>query len=271
MDANIISSLVENEKNEDKLCYEFYVMDEQNSFPNILQKETMKLVEKWGLRDMECVKLRFNLTFDIKHQEQFIKDLLNSQSARKFNPGMSSLLLKANTDKVSKVKWNKLTTDSTNLDILDVVYDSKIVNKETGYIKKDFEDQYEGIQLTDKLKGALVNPEDENYCVFDEKMRNEFLFRVFMHVAVGGSLCQYEDYAGEYFNVTKRFYKDLISATKDSNSNQIVIRSHVFEILEIDDKPIHSNAFNPQNFLYFSVDPYQKTVVLWFNKWVSFW
>lgn len=270
--TNQVNSLTpENKKDEDKIRFDFQVCNEMAAYPNIFNKENIKLMEKWGLTHMEMVKFRFNINFNLTSQSEFIVDLFNSATVRNACPGLNGVVLFTDASKVENVKFSKLSTSSVSLDILDPLYDSKIVNRETGYIKKDFEENYEGIQLCDKLKGALVNPDDENFCIFNEKVRNEFLFKIFQHIAVGGSLCQYEDYIGDYLNLTKCFYKDLVAATKDQNTNQIVIRSYAYQILELNNKKLFKNPYNPQNFMYISVDPYQKTVSVWYNKWEEFW
>lgn len=258
-------------KDEDKVDFEFQAISDVSAFPSIFNKETMKLLEKWGLTHMELIKFRFNLAFNPILIEKFLKDLFNSPNVRNNSQGINNSIIKANANLVDKVKFETLTTNSVNLDLLDVVYENKLVNKETGYIRKDFEEFYEEISLSDKLKSALVNPEDENYSIFDERTRKEFLFRIFQQITVGGALNQYEDYAGEYFNTTKKFYKDLVNASKNPDTNEISIRNKVYSVLELNGKDIFKNKFNPQNFIYLIVDPYQKTVVVWFNKWENFW
>lgn len=291
-DINKIVSDVNDKRLEDKLSYEFSLPNNTSMnvlFPNIFNKETIKLLEKWGLIYIECIKLRFNIAFDLKDERIFLLNLLNSKEVRNSLPGLSNILCylsyKISKDNninnedivvVDSIKYNRLTTNAINLDILDVIYENKLVNKESGYIKKDFEEKYEDIQINDKLKSALINPESENYCVFSDSLRNEFLFRIFMHVTVGGGINQYEDYVGEYMNVTKRFYKDFVSVSKieesnnNNNSNIYKIRNYVYEIIQINNNNIFNNNLNPQNFLYVSVDPYQKSVSLWYNKWTSF-
>ena len=36
---------------------------------------------------------------------------------------------------------------------------------------------------------ALLKEESENYCIFNENDRSEFLFHVFSALTLGGSLC----------------------------------------------------------------------------------
>jgi hypothetical protein len=64
---------------------------------------------------------------------------------------------------------------------------------------------------------------------------------------------------------------DLVSATKDPDSKEIVIRSIVLQIQDIEKSNIYQIKGHPQNFLYLIIDPYQRNVHLWYHKWVPFW
>lgn len=249
--------------------YFFTVLNSMAIYKNIYTKDNMKLLEKWGLTKMELTLFRFNIALNNILIDKFIRDFFNDNQVKISCPGLSNSILFSKSDNVDKVTYDELTLNSTNLDPLDVVYDKKLVNRETGYIKKDFEETYEEIALTDKLKSALVNPECEYYDTFNDLLRKEFIFRIFQHISIGGSLNQFEDYAGEYFNMTKSFYKDLVSAYKENG--KIKIRTRVFHIKKLNDKSLFKNEFNPQNFLYLIIDPYQKTIAVWYNKWENFW
>jgi len=72
------------------------------------------------------------------------------------------------------------------------------------------EEEIKGIMVGDKLRNCLINEDGEEYCVFNEEDRREFLFRVFTHLVLGGSMCQYEDKADEYYEKTKQLYKSLV-------------------------------------------------------------
>lgn len=56
----------------------------------------------------------------------------------------------------------------------------------------------------------LLLEDSENYEIFSEEDRTQFLFRLFTHICVGGSLCQYEDTINAYYDVVKSLYKDLV-------------------------------------------------------------
>jgi len=56
----------------------------------------------------------------------------------------------------------------------------------------------------------LLDEESEEYSLYSEVERNEFVFRIFQMFVLGGVLCQFEDVLQPYLDVTKSIYKDLI-------------------------------------------------------------
>ena len=155
---------------------------------------------------MELVKFRFNINFDLKDLDNFLKDLFNDKNVRQiFQP--LNYVMSSSKETIEKFKYKKLSTQKTNLDLFNVMYESEIVSEETGYIKKDYDDYVEDISICDKLKQALIKEESDYYCIFNEEVRNELLFHIFQRICIGGALCQYEDTVNEYLEMTKYFYK----------------------------------------------------------------
>lgn len=82
----------------------------------------------------------------------------------------------------------------------------------------------------------LQEEESENYYAVGRAEREEFLFRLFKHLCLGGELCQYEDTVEPYMSTTRRIYKDLIrweeakhdSQTNDSVGSIMISHSHWF-------------------------------------------
>ena len=56
----------------------------------------------------------------------------------------------------------------------------------------------------------MLIEDSDNYDIYSDKERNEFVFRLFKHLAIGGIICQYEDTIQPYIDATKSIYKDLI-------------------------------------------------------------
>jgi len=68
----------------------------------------------------------------------------------------------------------------------------------------------------------LLMPDSDNYDVFNGEERNEFLFLLFQHLCLGGSVCQYEDTVQPYLDATKAIYKDLIRYGSYSSTLEIL-------------------------------------------------
>ena len=190
---------------EENLKYIFTAIEDPSHYSNILQKENYKFLEKWGLiQNMELIKFRFNINFDLKDLEKFLLDLMNDKAIRKNFEPLNNLM--SGNEKIQKIKYANIATKSTSTDLFNSIYENGICSRD-GYIKKDYEDYFEEILIGDKLKQALLLEDSENYCVFNEETRNEFLFHIFKRLVTGGSLSQYEDYVSDYMQLTKLFYK----------------------------------------------------------------
>ena len=56
----------------------------------------------------------------------------------------------------------------------------------------------------------ILMEDSDNYEVYSESERQEFLFHLFEHLCLGGSVCQYEDSITPYLDTVKALYKDLV-------------------------------------------------------------
>jgi hypothetical protein len=254
------------------LKYIFQTVDDPSHYSNIFTKENFKTLEKWGLsQNMELVKFRFNTSFELQDLQRFLKDLFNDPIVRKNFPPLTSVILPDDQKEIENFKYKVLNTRATNMDIFDTLYENDIVTLDTGYIHQDYDVYVEDITISDKLKQAMLVEDSEAYSVFSQDQRDEFLFHIFKRIVVGGSLCQYENTIEPYLEMTKAFYKDIVSAAKEPETNKIYIRSVPVEILSIEKSNIYKKKYHPQNFFYVIIDPYQRYVHLWYHNWVPFW
>jgi len=233
-------------------------------------KDLDKLLTKWGLSaKLSAPYFRFNHRFNDINPEAFLIDLFNSPTIRQhldfvFLPG----------GQYTKVGFKKLKCDLINLEVFNKLEDAGIVVPDTKGIKMMLEEEIKGIMVGDKLRECLINEDSDDYCVFNEEERREFLFKLFSSLVLGGAMCQYEDKATEYYERTKELYKSIVSARKDPKTNNIFIESHAFEIQKIENDHIFTGSKdreNPQNFLYVIVSPSLRQVVLYGHKWVPYW
>ena len=139
---------------------------------------------------------------------------------------------------------------------------------------------------------VMDNYDDYSDCdwaeMFTETEKDEFLFRLFCHFVLGGTLCQYEDTVEPYVNAAKRLYKDLVtvstilardSADGDSTANsntdrddnnsdekKLAVSSIVVKVNCVKNESYSSSDnllfFRPHinNFLYLIIQPQEQTV-----------
>ena len=254
------------------LKYVFQVIDDDSHYSDIFTQKNYKALEKWGLiKNMLLVQFRFNTSFELQDLQRFLKDLFNDPIVRKNFPPLSYVILPDNQKEIENFKYKVLNTRATNMDLFDPIYENNLVTLDTGYIHQDYDTYVEDITVSDKLKQSLLVEDSEAYSVFNQDQRDEFLFHIFKRIVVGGSLCQCEETIEPYLDVTKNFYKDLVSAAKEPETNKIYIRSVPVEILSIEKSNLYKKKFHPQNFFYVVIDPYQRYVHLWYHNWVPFW
>jgi hypothetical protein len=253
------------------LKYIFQIVTDPSSYSNIFTKENFKTLEKWGLtQNMELTKFRFNTSITLTDIDRFLKDLFNDPTIKKNFPPISKIIPEEG-DEIKNIKYKILRTSATNMDIFDKIYENNLASQETGYIFQDYDIYIEDITVSDKLKQSLLVEDSEAFSVFDDNTREEFLFHIFSRIVIGGSLCQYENTVFPYLEMTKCFYKDLVNAIKDNESNKIIIRSIPIQILDVEKCDLYRNKFHPQNFFYIVIDPAQRYVHLWYHNWVPFW
>lgn len=56
----------------------------------------------------------------------------------------------------------------------------------------------------------LLDEDSDEYSLYTEDERKEFVFRIFQMFVLGGMFCQFEDTLQPYLDVTRSIYKDLV-------------------------------------------------------------
>ncbi|KAG7189382.1 hypothetical protein KM043_017029 [Ampulex compressa] len=112
----------------------------------------------------------------------------------------------------------------------------------SGMIAKRYDEEINGILISDNLRGMLLDEESDEYNLYSEEDRKEFIFKIFQLLVLGGTLCQYEDSLDPYLNVTKDIYKDLIRVQKRNTSDGLSVSTLILEVVV---KDYQSQAFFP--------------------------
>ncbi|EFN73792.1 Uncharacterized protein C11orf70, partial [Camponotus floridanus] len=147
--------------------------------------------------------------------------------------------------------------------------DNGIVH-DSGTICKRYDMQVEDFLVSDNLRGMLLDEKSEEYNLYSEEERNEFMFRIFQMLVLGGILCQYEDTLEPYLDVTKNIYKDLIRVQKQNTSNDLFVNTLVLEVVAKDSKGqdyFPSDSNKKQNIAFLLVDANSREITSFVHQY----
>ncbi|KAM9838184.1 cilia- and flagella-associated protein 300 [Aulostomus maculatus] len=233
-------------------------------FSFLREKDTVQLLMKWSmLGRMSAHSFSFDRKFHSYLSESFaqcfFRDASVVASLTKMDPGAwGSLDNAAVCVDVEEVPCTKVS-----MDLFDPIYSCGIVTP-SGRVVKCYHDVHPDY---DQLRQMLQEEDSENYCVVGRAEREEFLFRLFKHLVLGGELCQYEDTIEPYIRTTRQIYKDLIGVQKDPETKGISVFSTVLKVSVHDESggryPGRRQA--EQSFAYLIVDPFKQHVTLFYH------
>ncbi|XP_064297382.1 cilia- and flagella-associated protein 300 [Phalacrocorax carbo] len=218
---------------------------------------------KWSMQGrITAQAFGFDQQFKPYQKDEFVMAFFNDQ-----NVNSSLKLLSASGQwttlgsKVTKIEATVVPCTQISMSFFDRLYTEGVV-RETGDIVKCFDDYYDDILISDELRKVLLLEDSDHYDLFSQSDRKEFLFCLFKHLCIGGTLCQFEDVVGPYLETTKALYKDLVSVQKNPETKEICIISTVFRVAAYDDNGLcyPSSKSHEQTFAYLIVDPCKRHV-----------
>jgi hypothetical protein len=216
---------------------------------------------------MDLYHFRCEEAFNSMNSSGFILDFLNSDVVRRV---ISEINTGRKEQIISSVSYKELKTSAVTMALFDKFSENSIIDSR-GYISKVMPDYKDGIEICDKLRESFYMEESESYEIWSSEDRNEFLFRILMHLSLGGSVCQYEDFISPYLEMSKSLYKDLLTVEKDPATSELKIVSRVYQLFNNSSLALHSDEDHIQNFFYLIIDPRNRHVKVWQNRWRSFW
>ncbi|CAL1584622.1 unnamed protein product [Knipowitschia caucasica] len=230
------------------------------TFPFLQNRETLALLMKWSmLGRLTAQAFSFDQCFSPYNSETFahcfFTDSVVMSSLRKVS-AWGPLEKPIESVKVEAVPCTKVS-----MDLFDPIYSCGILWP-SGHIVKCF---LENSPDYNKLREMLLDEESEHYPVIRPEVRQEFLFRLFKHLCLGGELCQSEESIEPYMSTTKQIYKDLISVQKDPETKEISVVTKVFKVSAYNESGLcfpGRSEEEEQTFAYLIVDPYKRHVTL---------
>ncbi|XP_046414196.1 cilia- and flagella-associated protein 300-like [Neodiprion fabricii] len=249
--------------------YSFVPLAKRN-YVYLSDRRIQELLEKWGvLHNISIQTFSFNEPFQpyLKYRlvESFFKDVIIAKElkTKKFNSwcneGITATQVKAEQLPCSVLTmsfFDKLKDPSNN-----ITYDSNKIRKTIRYNEA-------GEMITDNLRAMLLDPESEEYMLYERDERKEFIFRIMQMLVIGGKLCQYEDVLEPYLDVTKVLYKDLIRVDKLEAPNSLSISTMVLEVVATNsgDAYFPRNVEDKQNIGFLLVDANNRQITTFLHQ-----
>lgn len=135
------------------------------------------------------------------------------------------------TGQVTSIDSAVVSANATSMDMFDRLKDAPepILRSGTWDIVKCFQDERDGFIIQDRLRELILAAEDsENDGLVAEADQQQFLWLIFEHLVLGGSMNQFEDSAEVYVDLAKRLYKDLVTCASALRARLCASRSASF-------------------------------------------
>uniref|UniRef100_A0A8C5QFY3 Cilia- and flagella-associated protein 300 n=1 Tax=Leptobrachium leishanense TaxID=445787 RepID=A0A8C5QFY3_9ANUR len=243
--------------------FTFYHLPDR-AFKSMESRDTRELLMKWSMNNRLLAQaFRYDQYFQPYQKNDFVLSFFqdpNVTSQLKVISASSGQWKTLDTE-VKKIEAKQIPCNRLSMSLFDPLNNEGIV-RESGHISKCLDEYVDDFVISDELRKVLLQEAFDKYDIFSPSDREEFLFLLFKHLCLGGSLCQFEDTIDPYVETTKSIYKDLLSVKKHPETKEISILSSVFRVTAYDDQGICYPSATPheQTFAYLIVDPMKRHI-----------
>ncbi|XP_055971142.1 cilia- and flagella-associated protein 300 [Sorex fumeus] len=243
----------------------------QKTFPALSAPETASRLRQWSmLGRVQAQAFGFDRPFQAYRKDEFVMAFFkdpNVISNLKLLSESSGDWVTLGTE-VKKIEAINVPCTQISMSFFNRLYAENIV-RDNGHIVKCLDSFCDPFVISDELRKVLLEEDSEKYEIFSPEDREEFLFRLFKHLCLGGALCQYEDVLKPYLETTKLIYKDLLSVRKIPQTKKIQITSFIFKVTAYDSIGVcyPSTKTHEQTFSYFIVDPFRRHLHVFYHSY----
>ncbi|XP_063060014.1 cilia- and flagella-associated protein 300 [Engraulis encrasicolus] len=235
------------------------------SFPFLQNQEVSGRLMKWSmLGRISAQAFNFDQMFFPYKKNDFVFDFLQDpcvmQNLKVLRSGRWTTL----GSDITSVDVEAVPCSKVSMDLFDPLYSGGVL-RPSGQIVKCYHEIYGDF---DELRNVLTIEDSDKYDLFRPAEREEFLFRLFKHICLGGEICQYEDTVSPYMDTTKVIYKDLVSVQKDCETKEIKIISTILKVSASDSSGLcyPDSQDSEQSFAYLCVDPLKRHVYVLYHS-----
>ena len=232
-------------------------------------REMQEKLMQWGLNDnrLSFSRFRFDEAFggDDRDYDRLLKDFVR-------DAGVSAVLNFSGSASIPV----QLSVQSLRLQQMSMTFFDRLTSEESnvatssGSIRGCFTDYIDEIEIDNLIRDLLVNPDSEHAGMYSEAERDEFLFRIFKILVIGGTMCQPETILEYYLSITKSIYKDIVTVFKNEKDGQVQISGKAFELSSVGGLQMFESS-NPRNLMFVLVDPVKKYVTVVKNTHSALW
>ncbi|KAK7789525.1 hypothetical protein R5R35_000831 [Gryllus longicercus] len=245
-----------------------FVYVENKTYSFFLDKIIKEYLAKWSLKGtLKINTFAFNEPFQSYKMKEFVYAFFS-------DPSVVNTLLSgkdADGESCGDIDYEQLLCSVTSMRFFDRLKDpNNGITMSDGYIRKCLDTKIDDFFVSDKLRKMLLDDDSEEYNLYSEDERKQFLFKLFAHLCLGGQWCQYEDNINPYLHATRAVYKDLVSVQKEAETEMIFVSSVVLkvEVKDPNGMPIFPpNPDNVQNFVYLIINPLSRRVIVLNNTY----
>jgi cilia- and flagella-associated protein 300 len=231
-------------------------------------RDSKEMLMQWNIdQTLKVQKFRFSGMFSANDPNEYDRILAEFFTRPDC---MSIMSVSGSTTTPVTINKEMMHTSVMSMDFFDRLKESGIVLP-SGNIRGCFEETFDGIPVGDKVREMLVNEDSENACLFGEDDRKQLIYALFKIFAVGGSMCQADTSIERYLNMTKSFYREILTIYKDSKSGDVKIAGRVYCIKEVAGLDLFTHPDNIHNALFVYVDPLKKQLVVVKKNFAPYW
>ncbi len=232
--------------------------------PSLDRREVRELLMKWGmLGRLRSQTFTFDEAFRPYEARAFTAAFFASPTVLS-NLELSSGGVLGQRKELEVAEMTPVPSTHLSMALFDRL-EGPVVREGSGLLRKCFDDWVDDILISDELRQMLLVEDSESYLLYGEEEMEEFLFRLFGHLALGGQVCQFEDSVEPYLESTRALYKELMSVQKEGSNTgdgaKLRVISHVYRVVVRDSCGVcYPENEHRNSFAYLVVDPLKRLV-----------
>ncbi|CAH1713582.1 unnamed protein product [Aphis gossypii] len=257
------------------LTYTFYHLPNKEPV-GLCNKIVQGYLLKWSMK--KCLRINY-----YAFNQEFKSDDINQFALDFFRDNNVANNLQASFNEFAGSNIARVQTESIPCTVTSMAFFDKLLDPNNGIvcfsgtgddgihaIHQCMEVCKNGIYISNKLKMMLFDDECEEYFLYNEDERAEFMFRLLQHFSIGGQWCQDDVVVEPYLDAIKYIYKDLLAVEKIPESG-IQVSSKMYQVVAFDSNdtvlfPKEIKSPIPYSFAYLVVNPKSRTVALFFHN-----